>query len=365
MKKSIRRILACSVLIFGCKAEALALDKPITAYVLLNHSSKSKYLTSAHLFPAKKPVMLMNIKLTSQQKQLLQEANYENKEASEPTELKMLPSQYDRGMNGTPVLDQGMHGTCATFANTAAIDALLGKGDYVSQLCQLSLGNYFEQKAYLPSGWEGSVGPLVLYQILGFGIINKTNQKIKSCGGLTDYPDHDLNNRGGSMSLDEFKELSEDLSERLDWQTLLSFEQRFAWETTNSIKPNALLYKVKEVISSTRSYEDSRLTFGALLPVNYCSAGACARYHAEDDTWALTETIKLDQDPYLAGHEMVITGYDDEAVAFDNEGHKHQGLLILRNSWGSDVGDQGNYYMSYDFFKKYVVEVQKITILKY
>lgn len=39
------------------------------------------------------------------------------------------------GMNSVPVLDQGSYGTCVTFATTAAMDAVLGLGDYISQQC--------------------------------------------------------------------------------------------------------------------------------------------------------------------------------------------------------------------------------------
>ncbi len=38
------------------------------------------------------------------------------------------PEKVELGMNGVPVLNQGMHGTCVTFAVTAAVDAALGKG---------------------------------------------------------------------------------------------------------------------------------------------------------------------------------------------------------------------------------------------
>jgi C1A family cysteine protease len=62
----------------------------------------------------------------------------------------------------------------------------------------------------------------------------------------------------------------------------------------------------------------------------------------------------------MAGHEMIIIGYDDNAIAVDQDGNSHQGLLFLRNSMGDDVGDNGNNYMSYDFFEKFVDEVQVI-----
>ncbi len=64
------------------------------------------------------------------------------------------------GMNDVPVLDQGRFGSCVTFANTAAVDAALNKGDYISQLCLLQLGRYLEKNAYIPSGWNGSLGAI-------------------------------------------------------------------------------------------------------------------------------------------------------------------------------------------------------------
>jgi hypothetical protein len=275
-----------------------------------------------------------------------------------------LPKQYDRGMNGTPVLDQGMHGTCVTFASSAAIDALLGKGDYISQLCSLELGSYLEQKGYIPSGWDGTIGRNVLNQIMSFGIINKSNQKTKSCGGLKEYPKSNPSTTGSPMSLDDFKQNSENINESVDWYSLLTFTQRFDWDPSSLAQADAVLTEVKKAIASQKTQMDSRLTVGIFVFMNYCSVGACARYHTGYDTWAATNTIKNDKDPSLGGHEMVITGYNDNAIAIDNEGKKHKGLLTLRNSWGTDAGDHGTYYMTYDYFKRFVMEVHKITLEK-
>jgi C1A family cysteine protease len=40
------------------------------------------------------------------------------------------------------------------------------------------------------------------------------------------------------------------------------------------------------------------------------------------------------------GHEMIIIGYNDNAK-----------VLKLRNSWGPDRGDNGDFYMSYDYYQ--------------
>jgi len=63
----------------------------------------------------------------------------------------------------------------------------------------------------------------------------------------------------------------------------------------------------------------------------------------------------------MRGLLRVITGYDDLAVAIDDQGRIHKGLLTLRNSWGKNVGDHGDFYMSYDYFKLLVLEVQQIN----
>src|SRR4029077_16988364 len=85
-----------------------------------------------------------------------------------------LPTNVNLGMNNVPVLDQGMHGTCVTFATMAALDAVYGKENYISQLCNLSLGSYLEKisAGSYPSGWNGSLNKIVLEQIKTYGIIS-------------------------------------------------------------------------------------------------------------------------------------------------------------------------------------------------
>lgn len=339
------------------EAKAVSFDEPIFVSVKLN---KPKGLQASQI-PATKPIVLMNIQLTSKQKQNL----LRYKEASYGPRLiqstSNLPVKKDLGMNNVPVLDQGHHGSCVTFANTAAIDALLGQGDYISQLCHLELGRYLQQRSYTPSGWDGTWGTLVLNQIERFGIISKANQRDHSCAGVREYPSNEHTNTGNPMSLDEFKMLSENLNEKLYWHSLLSFSQRFEWGENASSEAEHVLQEVKKTIVNKPANTDVRITFGALLPVSYCNVGACARFHADGDTWVLTNAIKQDANPNFGGHEMIITGYDDTAVAIDNEGQEHRGLLIIRNSWGEHAGDQGTFYMSYDFFKQFVIEVQKIA----
>lgn len=358
MKKSLLIGLSLSATVFAMQAQAMEFGNPISSTVLV----KKDLSVKGEMQPSEKEVVLMNIKLSPQQKQkfLSYKSSVQSKMMIKST--AGLPLKVDQGMNGTPVLDQGRHGSCVTFATTAAVDALIGKGDYVSQLCNLELGSYLEKRSYYPSGWDGSWGPYILNQMHQFGIVSKDTQKSKSCAGMTEYPARDKSSTGTAMSADDFKQVSEDIGSKIYWEPILSVQQRVQWDGSKTNPGADILSQVKQTLNSKLADGSTpRVTFAVLLPVAYCHAGLCASFHAKEDTWALTDAIKKDNNPEFGGHEMVITGYDDQAVATDNEGKKHQGLLYLRNSWGTNAGDNGNFYMTYDFFNLFVLEAQKVA----
>jgi len=263
------------------------------------------------------------------------------------------PRHKQLGMGNVPVLNQGAHGSCVTFASTAAIDAALGMGDGISQLCQLQLGSFLEENGYMPSGWEGSFGPVVLHQMQAFGIVTKSQQMAHGCANYYQYPTYDEAPRLG-MSLYEFHKIAEPLPEKISWSPVLHVEDAFEADRN----PDAILAKVKASID-----KNDRLTFGVLLISHYLgTVGATGTVHKTNDTWVLSEEVvrEFERSGAAGGHEMVITGYDDSAVAVDAEGNSYKGLLTLRNSWGKDTGDNGNFYMSYDYFKMLTMEVQRI-----
>ena len=305
-----------------------------------------------------KNVTILKVKLTDKDKQALA---YRKplKTSMHTLAGSKTPAAIQLGMNGVPVLNQGRHGSCVTFADSAALNAALGRGDYISQLCSLELGTHLERNGYIPSGWNGSLGPLVLEQMMRFGIVSKDTQNTKSCANVNEYPLKDANNIGNEMSLAEHKTVSENINDKVYWTHLFSNDQVFDWKTDAPEKMQEVLANVKHAIVNGH-----RLTVGTFLILQpSCRAGACAATKSANDTWALTRNLEVP--PYeIGGHELVITGYDDKAVAYDNLGGKHQGLLKLRNSWGADAGDNGDYYMSYDYFVKYVNEVQEIIPIK-
>lgn len=346
--------LAC--LLSSAHVLAIELQEPVTETIVVNPVSYSnaKFAASGS---AMKQVQLMSFKLTHQEADTL--FNYT---PSPVTPSAGMPSRINLGMNNVPVLDQGMHGTCVTFATIAAIDAILGKGDYVSALCGLELGTTLSKTGYFASGWHGTFGPAILEQYLRFGVVPKEYEQTKSCAGVRAYPLLIESNEGMPMSLDEYKSMSQDTSRLWYPVFLMSWAQRLDPAFANDIVTDQALLEVKKSLN-----KGNRVTVGVfMVPDSNCYASACGRYHVANDTWALTsETTHYESDKTeMSGHEMVIIGYDDEAVAVDQEGKSHQGLLILRNSWGSGAGDHGDYYMTYDYFKKFVGELQAIVQVK-
>ena len=103
-------------------------------------------------------VSLMRVGLSEKaQKQFV--ARVQEARTSALAKLSGLPPSVQLGMENVPVLNQGIHGSCVTFAVTAAIDAVIKKGDYISQLCPLQLGQYLKKMAL---ALAAGMGPLVL-----------------------------------------------------------------------------------------------------------------------------------------------------------------------------------------------------------
>lgn len=301
---------------------------------------------------------LPKIELSQEAKTFMQEqlAQYPKNSFNSMSFASELPHRAKAGMLLTPVLDQGYHGSCVTFAVTAAINATLGAGDYISQLCNLELGSYLALHDKIPaSGWNGSWGYLVLEQISQYGIISQNFQKLNGCAGVRDYPLDDENDEGKPMSEAEFTSHSIPVSNLISWEALLKEEDSFS---PNS-DMNQIIFRIKEEIA-----KGNRLTVGMLLDVGLGDAGAAGTYHAYHDTWMLTPQIINDaiNGWIYAGHELVITAYDDDLEVTDDNGNVNRGVFTLRNSWSKFAGDQGDYYVTYDYLKFLALEVMAVRM---
>jgi hypothetical protein len=334
----------------GVFAQEISIHGTILKKINLQNHQSTKYSQKQILDTQTISLLNMHLSKHMQQKFIHQAEMQKNAEYSEVNGI----SSVDLGMETVPVLNQGIHGSCVTFSITAAIDAILKKGDYVSQLCSLQLGRHLQNYGYISSGWEGGLGAVVLSQFETFGFMTKDMQRQVGCGNLFEYPTV-MNDIGEEMTPIEFHQMSESLVQnRIAWSNLVDIFQVIHDDMDGS--------KILGMVKNSLNHGD-RLVFGVLL-ADYDKGlvGAVGTHKVFNDTWALTSEIVNDirRHPQFAGHEMLIIGYDDEAVAKDDHGREHKGLIKLRNSWGDRIGDQGDFYMTYDYFRAFVIELQRI-----
>lgn len=308
----------------------------------------------AHQAPPKK-VTVLRVQLSKKARVALK--NRAGKRQALLPSTKNLPSKFQLGMNVTPVLDQGYHGSCATFAVIGAMDALKGQGDYYSELCSLNLGKHLSRNGYGYDGWQGQDPQIILHRIEEFGLVSKKTQKTNGCGGLTEYPTYERDS-SGEVTLEEYHQMSQPLY----FTGLSAWNGYFGaidWITKDE-SMDKILEKTKLSL-----YRGNRIVIGTLLELTE-GIGAYGTFSKDQDSWVLTgrleqaiELFDLEHSDW-GGHAMIITGFDDNAVAIDREGVAHKGLFTLRNSWGEEAGDNGNYYMSYDYFQALAVELTEI-----
>lgn len=317
----------------------------------VNASTRPSYV------PVKK-IKLMKIKLSSGMKttilRQMQTASGLALAQPRPARHDNMPSKKELGMGNVPVLDQGWHGSCVTFANVAALDAALGKGNLISPLCSLALGKTLGQYGFYPSGWDGSRGPFILDQFMRFGYVEMASQQERTCGGMSQYPTND-ENTGEPMELRDYYEMSRSI--RVNWEPIAATIQA---DDETPIDFKLVVKQIKKAL-----LDEHRVTFAILIDVNVPSTypGATGTTLTKNDTWVLSDTIKQDALTDLdsfGGHEMIITGYNDDAVVIDENGKKHYGAFTLRNSWGADTGNAGTFFMSYDYAQFLLMEAQKI-----
>lgn len=286
-----------------------------------------------------------------------------NQTQSNKTTTPALPKQVQLGMNNIPVFDQGDWGTCVTFATTAALDAYagltVGQND-ISQTCSLQLdGTTLQPSDMSGRGWQGltSAG-LVLGQIQNNGYITSDELTHDTqCGGLTAYPTHSTNN-GYPMSLPDFSTYADHYSKKLTGNFYYKLDSSSNKNIVNEIK-TALAEGDRVIVKVsifTNNYGNDLESFG--------------KNKNAYDTWLFDQSylssLLEKQQLWEEDHEMVITGYDDNAtatgIAPNGDKITQKGLFTLRDSFGPSAtfgpspaspdrtdDANGNHYMSYAY----------------
>lgn len=284
-------------------------------------------------------------------------------------------------MNDVPILNQGTWGTCVTFASTEALDAALGKGDYISQLCLLQLAAYLHQNDYSPNPWFDNYASFLLSLIREYGIIDKDAQRQGVCNNVIHYP---INGTEANDQIEPDKitlspELYHPYSKKVI-TTVLSPGMNIAYrvlfempdvDSNNTayndpytyISPNQAIRLVKRELANNH-----RVVIGILLDLNLADSWPIlGKYKKTDDTFIMTKAIKehlqnIAKYTNWGGHEVLIYGYDNNAVAVTPQGRTQKGLFFVRNSWNYPDLNDNNQYMTYQYFKLMVSEATSISV---
>lgn len=233
----------------------------------------------------------------------------------------------DLGMSNVPVLDQGNFGTCATFSTTAVLDALKNAGDYASQQCLLELGTYEEQNIDAFSGWEGSDHYTILNRIQHYGIVDK-----KKCP----------HNYGGNNFVMQ-PEIYFTYSANGQWSHDFQWQNLDPNDSTDTDDTAALTALKKHIDSGHRVLIGTLLLLDQAVgqPINNKKTGLW-----DVPVGYSMSQFKLDvANDKIGGHSMIVIGYDDTKQ-----------LLKIRNSWGTSLGDEGDFYMTYQYFKLFNID---------
>jgi hypothetical protein len=257
------------------------------------------------------------------------------------------------GMANVPVLDQGQSGTCVTFAATAAIDASLAIGDFISQQCSLQLN-----KSLGTDGWDGLYYPSqVIDPLKKYGVVSQIGCNAR-------YP-----SRNVPISVSDYQS-------RSDKSVSASVSNiRYTYYSQNNLSA------LKSAVSAGK-----RVLIGFLLNPNKaagfdlpgkrsglwsCSAGGSEPVPSpEEDAlqqckdafpgmeWLCDIFFSKEQQQvsaasecgkWNAGHEIIVYGYDDSKQR-----------LYIRNSWGVNIGNSGDFEMTYEYFSRQVIDMTVI-----
>ena len=254
--------------------------------------------------------------------------NYSYIDGTEITKAAAYPSTY-KTANLPDVRDQGSYGVCWAFSTISLIETNLIKKDLVSSdidLSELHLVNYTYNCVNDPLG----------------GLEGDINKFDTSHGSVMQY--------GGNVEMAA--------NSLLDWEgavneDVVPYTTEYVRQVENNQLDDSLAYG-KDVAHvqnfyrvNTTSKEDIKkavMDYGA-VSISYWSA--------QSSNWSTQYYNSLTAAYYCpeghtTNHAVNIVGWDDD-YSSDNFATKPEGngAWIVRNSWGSEYGKDGYFYLSY------------------
>lgn len=238
----------------------------------------------------------------------------------------VYPSQY-KTASLPAVRNQGGYGVCWAFATMSLVEINLLKKNLVStdiDLSELHLINYTYNCV------EDKLGGLA-------GDSNKfIGDSIMQMGGNIELAANSLEDWEGAVTEATLPYTSENIQkvENNQLGDSLAYSNTFA-HVQNFYKINT---------SSANDIKRAIMEYGAVSASYYSDSSS---YYSTNNYNYITAAYYCDQQ-YRTNHAITIVGWDDEFSA-DNFSTKPDGngAWIVRNSWGSEYGKEGYFYLSY------------------
>jgi len=226
-----------------------------------------------------------------------------------PTQFKtstVLPKNVDLRSACSPIVDQGELGSCTANAIASGLreywETLSGKLTLLSRLWL-----YWEER-YLEGTVNEDAGAYIRD---GMKVLQKMG-----CAPESDWP----------YDVSKFKQIPPTTATTDAKQFKITEYHRL---TTLILLKSALAegYPVVTGIMVYDSFESNQVAQTGIVP------------------------LPKRGEQFLGGHAVLAVGYQDDVK------NKGQGVVICRNSWGENWGDNGYFYLPYSYFTSYVTDM--------